>query len=178
MITNSFKRFALASGVGMCLLYAANVKTDYDHSADFSRYKTYSILKIQATDSLWDERIAKALDTELSAKGWSKVPSGGDVSVAAFGSTKNEQSYNTFYDGLGGGWGWRRWGGGMGQTTTTVENTPVGTLNVDMFDAQTKKLIWRGSCSDVLSSKPEKNEKKLENAMNDLFKKFPPKERG
>lgn len=35
--------------------------------------------------------------------------------------------------GMGGGWGWRRgWGGGMGDSTTTVENTPVGTLVVDV----------------------------------------------
>jgi hypothetical protein len=43
-----------------------------------------------------------------------------------------------------------------------VENTPVGTLVVDVFDGQNKKLIWRGTATDVLSDKPEKNEKKLE----------------
>jgi len=43
-----------------------------------------------------------------------------------------------------------------------------------MFDAQTKKLIWRGTASDVLSDKPEKNEKKLLKATEDMFKHFPP----
>jgi hypothetical protein len=45
--------------------------------------------------------------------------------------------------------------------TTTVENTPVGTLHVDIFDGQTKKVIWHGTSTDTLSGKPEKNEEKL-----------------
>ncbi len=97
------------------------------------------------------------------AKEWRMVPSGGAASISAFGATKNEQSYQTFYDGFGGGWGWRRgWGSGLGETTTTVENTPVGTLNVDIFDTSNKKLIWRGSSSETLSDKIEKNQDKLQ----------------
>jgi hypothetical protein len=57
---------------------------------------------------------------------------------------------------------------------TTVENTPVGTLVVDVFDGNSKKLIWRGTATDTLSSKPESNEKKLEHSVTDMFKKFPP----
>jgi len=37
----------------------------------------------------------------------------------------------------------------------------IGTLVVDLFDTPSKKLIWRGQASDVLSDKPEKNDKKL-----------------
>ena len=59
--------------------------------------------------------------------------------------------------------------------TTTVENIPIGTLVVDMFDTPTKKLIWRGTATDALSDKPEKNEKKLEKAVEEMFKHFPPK---
>jgi hypothetical protein len=97
------------------------------------------------------------------------VESGGDVAVTGFGSTKEQPTLNTFYDGLG-GWRW----GGFGETTTTVSNTPVGTLVVDMFDARTKHLIWRGMSTEALSGKPEKNENKLEDAVKDMFKKFPP----
>ncbi len=157
----------------------ADVKTDYDHHADFGRYHTYSWIKVDAQDSLWADRIKQDIDGQLQAKGWTLSPSGGDVDVAAYGSTKNQRSTETFYDGLGGGWGWRGWGmGGEGIATTTVQNTPVGTLNVDLFDGQTKKLIWRGSASDTLSSKAEKNDKKLESAVTDMFKKFPPPPKG
>jgi hypothetical protein len=154
----------------------AEVKTDYDHSADFAGYHTFSWLKVDASNPLWTDRIKQAVGQQLSAKGWTEQPSGGDVSVAAMGRTRQEQTYNTFYDGLGGGWGWRRFGGmGMGEATTTVEDTPVGSLNVDLFDSRTKKLIWRGTASQTLSSKPEKNTEKLDKAVADMFKKFPPK---
>src|SRR5467141_5407818 len=62
----------------------AQVKTDYDHSANFSSYKTYSWLKVQSGDSLWDDRIKQDVDSQLAAKGWTKVDSNGDASVSAF----------------------------------------------------------------------------------------------
>jgi hypothetical protein len=55
-----------------------------------------------------------------------------------------------------------------------VENIPVGTLQIDIFDSSTKELIWRGSATDTLSDKPDTNEKKLEKSVGDMFKKFPP----
>ena len=149
--------------------FCAKVTTDYDHSADFRQYHTYSWERVKAGDQLWADRITRDVDQQLSAKGWQKVESGGDVAVTGFGSTKEQPTLNTFYDGFG-GWRW----GGIGETTTTVTNTPVGTLVVDMFDSRTKHLIWRGMSTEALSSKPEKNEGKLEGAVKDMFKKFPP----
>ena len=149
----------------------AQVKTDYDHSANFSSYKTYSWLKVQSGDSLWDDRIKQDVDSQLAAKGWTKVDSNGDASVSAFRSTQDQQTLNTFYDGFGGGW---RWGGGFGNATTTVDNYKVGTLVVDLFDANTKKLIWRGSSSDTLSDKSEKNIKNLDKGVQKMFEHFPP----
>jgi hypothetical protein len=161
--------------VGVLVLTAA-VKTDHDHNADFSKYKTYSWLKAEASDTIWADRIRTDIDGQLQAKGWSRVESGGDAAVSAFGRVRNEQTLTTFYDGLGGGWFWR--GFGPSTATTTVENTPVGTLVVHIFDASTKHLIWTGTSTETLSAKPEKNEKKLENAVEEMFNHFPPKSRG
>jgi hypothetical protein len=165
--------------LGATTLLLAKVNTDYDHAADWSRYHSFSWIKVQAEDPLWNDRISAAVNSELAAKGWQMVPSGGDASVSAYGSTHNQKTLQTWYDGFGGGWGWRRgWiGGGPDLATTTVENTAVGTLMVDIFDTQTKKLIWRGSSSDTLSGKPEKNEEKLRKSVADMFKNFPPKSR-
>jgi len=49
---------------------------------------------------------------------------------------------------------------------------------VDIFDGRTKKLIWRGTAEKVLSGKPEKNEKKLQDTVDDMFKKFSPRSKG
>src|SRR4029453_3303436 len=75
-----------------------------------------------------------------------------------------------------GGYGYRGWGGmgGMGTATTTTSEYIVGTLVVDIFDAKTKGLMFRGTATDELSDKPEKNAKKLQKASDKLFKDFPP----
>jgi hypothetical protein len=162
--------------IGMALLGAAalfgqQVKTDYDRAADFSQYKTYSWQKVQTKDPLWVDRIEQAVNADLTAKGWTQVPSGGNVAIVAIEMTRNQQTLDTFYNGFGGGW---RWGGGFGDSTTTVENYEVGTLVVDMFDAKTKALIWRGSSSDTLSSKSDANIKNLDKGVKKMFDHFPP----
>jgi hypothetical protein len=158
-----------------CLVFAA-VKVDYNHSVDFSRYQTYSWIKVSVEDPLWEDRITNAVDSQLVGKGWKKVVSGGDASLAAYGSTRTQKTLQTWYDGFGGGWYWRGFGDGL--ATTTVQETPVGTLMVDIFDTPTKKLIWRAVSTETLSGKPEKDEKKLEKAVAEMFKNFPPKSKG
>jgi hypothetical protein len=150
--------------------FAQQVKTDYDHSANFGQYKTYSWEKVQTQDPLLVDRIKDAVNGTLTSKGWSQVPSGGDVSVMAIEITQNQQTLNTFYDGLGGG---RRWGG-FGNATTTTETYKVGSLVVDLFDAKAKNLIWRGSSSDTLSDNADKNTKNLDKGVQKMFKHFPP----
>lgn len=153
----------------------ADVYTDYDHKVDFGKYHTYSWAGLNVQDPLWKDRVSDAIDKELSAKGWRKVESGGDASLIVVGATHTEQTIETWYDGgFGGGWAHRGWWGGPGLATTTIDRTPVGTLHVDIFDSNTKKIIWHGSSSDTLTGDPAKNEKKLQKAVANLFKKFPP----
>ncbi len=166
--------------IGMMLLFAGKssaqqVKTDYDRSANFGQYKTYSWAQVKTKDALDVDRIKTAVNAALAAKGWTQVDSGGDVSIVAVEITQNQQTLNTFYDGFGGGWGWRRFGGGgFGEATTTTETYKVGTLVVDLFDVKTKQLIWRGTSSDTLSNNSDKNIKNLDKGVDKMFKHFPP----
>lgn len=149
--------------------FAQDVKTDYDHKVNFERYHTYSWANVQTQDPLWVDRIKDAVNRELSAKGWMMVPSGGDASIVAVGTTKEKQTLNTFYDTMP-GWYWD----GFGDSQTTTETYKVGTLVVDVFDSRTKKLLWRGSSSDALSGKPEQNVKKMDKGVMKMFDHFPP----
>ena len=157
----------------------ASISTDYDHNVSFANVKTYSWGKVETANSIWDERVKSAIDSQLAAKGWTQVASGGDVVVNAFGKTKAEHTMNTFYDGFGGGgWGWRGFGGGLGgfgESTTTVDTYKVGTVVVDMFDPNTKNLIWRGVATGTLSKNPDKNTNNLDAQMHKMFEHFPPK---
>src|SRR5258708_5369096 len=169
---------SIFASAGITFLFAAatwaqQVKTDFDRTADFAQYKTYSWEKVQTPDPLWVDRIKQAVNASLAAKGLTPVDSGGDVAVVAMETTQNQNTLNTFYDGFGGGWRWRGMGG-MGDATTTVETYKVGTLVIDLFDANSKKLIWRGSSSDTLSDKSDKNIKTLDKGVKKMFDHFPP----
>ena len=164
---------------GMILLAATasaqQVKTDYDRGANFAQYKTYSWEQVKTKDPLDVDRIKSAVNAALAARSWAQADSGGDVSIVAMEITHNQQTLNTFYDGFGGGWGWRRFGGGgFGEATTTADTYKVGTVVVDLFDAKTKQLIWRGSSSDTLSNNSDKNIKNLDKGVDKMFKHFPP----
>ncbi len=169
----------LFASIGIALLFATasfaqQVKTDYDRGVDFSHYKTYSWEKVQTQDPLWVDRIKEAVNAAMTAKGLTPVESGGQIAIVAVEMTQNQPTVNTFYDGFGGGW---RWGGGFGNATTTVDNYKVGTLVVDLFDANTKKIVWRGSSSDTLSDKSDKNIKNLDKGVQKMFDHFPPGEK-
>lgn len=152
--------------------FAQDVSTDYDHNVSFPQYHTYEWAKIQTEDPLWQSRIRDAVDKQLERKGWQRVDSGGQVALTAVGATENQKEYQTFYDNMGPGWWW----GGFGPTaTTTTINYRVGTLVVDAYDAQSKRLIWRGTASDTLSGNPDKNVAKLDKAVGKMFNHFPPK---
>ncbi|HET8925333.1 MAG TPA: DUF4136 domain-containing protein [Candidatus Acidoferrum sp.] len=154
---------------------AQQVKTDYDRGAHFAQYKIYSWEQVKTKDSLDVERIKSAVNAALTAKGWTQTDSGGDVSIIAIEITQNQQTLNTYYDGFGGGWGWRRFGGGgFGEATTTTDTYKVGTVIVDLFDTKTKQLVWRSSSSDTLSNNSDKNIKNLDRGVQKMFKNFPP----
>ena len=154
--------------------FGQHIQTDFDHQANFSRYKTYSWQEVKASNSLWDDRIKDAVNAQLAAKGWTQVDNGADVAIVAIKTTQTEKTLRTFYDGLGGGWRWRGFGG-FGESTTTEQDYKEGTLVVDMYDASTKQLIWRAGAEDMLSDKAEKNEKNLDKGVAKMFKSFPPR---
>jgi hypothetical protein len=155
---------------------AQKVTTDYDKGKDFTQYKTFMWIKEpKTTNPLMKQRVMDEINAALAAKGLQLVTSNADLAIASHAATKEEHTLNTFYDGFGGGWGWRRFGGGgFGSATTTESTYQVGTLVVDIFDAKTKEPVWRGTATKTISDNPEKNAKSLHEAITKMFKNFPP----
>jgi len=159
--------FLMAGAAG-----AQDVAVDFDKSANFAGIKTFA-LKIGTTwgNPLSEKRVTDEITAGLVGKGWTVAPEAtADALVVLHGATSTKKSLNSFYSGGFGGYRW----GGMGTTTTTVDEYKVGTLVTDIFDAKTKQLIWRGTAQDEISDKPEKNAKKLAKVGDKLFKNFPP----
>jgi hypothetical protein len=165
--------FLLMAGV----TFAQDVSTDWDRAFDFKTLKTFAV-KIGTSwgNQLSENRVVTAVETELTKRGWTKAEmDSADAVVMLHGATEQKKDINTFYTGYS-GWGYGGWygGGGMSSAHTTVSEYKVGTLVTDIFDAKTKKLVFRGVAQDEISSKPEKNEKKIKKATEKMFKKFPP----
>lgn len=178
-----------------CLLavataFAGKVNVDFDKDADFSKYKTFAFAEGTPTPvTLTNQRIERAIETQLAARGLTKVESNADVTVVYHCAvTQKTQLNTTSLGGWGWGPGWRRgwgWGGGWrggwgglgGNAITQVEQIPVGTLIVDIGDSANQRYIWRGTASNTISSKPDKNAKAIDDEVKKMFEKFPPEEK-
>ncbi len=166
--------FALAVAGGAL---AQDVTVDFDKNVNFLAFKTFSIkLGTGWGNEFAEKRLMDDLTAGVKAKGWTLAPEGkADVEFVVHGAGEKKKDLNTFYSGMG-GYGYRGWGGmgGTGTATTTVHEYLVGTLVLDLFDAKSKGLVWRGIAQDELSDKAEKNTKKRAKAIEKLFKDFPP----
>jgi Domain of unknown function (DUF4136) len=182
--------FALSGTMAMvpCAL-AQQVSTDFDHTANFETYHTFSFYKVKTANPLFEQRVKDAITADLQHKGWQMVPSGGDIAITAIGDVQQQQEYTTFYDDIGGfgygyrgwggrwgGWGGRGWGGGPSTATTTQQTIPVGTLIVDLYDTRSKNLVFRGRATDQLHVKhTDKNIAIVNKSVDKMFDHFPPK---
>ena len=147
--------------------FGQKVTTQSAPNVNWSQYKTYSWAQGESVaNPIMNQYIVSAIDAQLSAKGFKKVDNDGDL-IVVFNTTTDTQkqlNWNSF-----GGFG--RWGGGTG--SAQVENIVSGQLIVDLADPKTKQFLWRGSAMDTVSNNPEKNEKKITNALTKMFQKFP-----
>jgi len=82
-----------------------------------------------------------------------------------------EWAWDMVPDGDGGG------GMAMAHTTTTYTDYVVGTLFINMVDASKEQLVWQGRAEKTLNedTKPEKREKNINDAVQKVFYKYPPK---
>ena len=153
---------------------AQQINYDFDSSVDFSRFKTYAWTRgTNLPDELNHKRVVRAIDTQLALKGLMAVAAdaGPDVLVAYHTSFDKNLQIN----GFGSGWAGPAFGG-MRSGTATTQQLVVGQLVVDMVDARTKAIVWRGQASSDLDpgASPEKREKNINKGAEKLFKNFPP----
>lgn len=172
---------ALPIAVIAAALACSTLKTsaDYDPKTDFSKYKTWGWKDDQSIkDPLWVKRIQDAIENTLSTRGLTRNEQNPDVWVAVHARFSEQTQIRTYDTGWGYGYGWRYGGAyGGGMTTSTVEQVPVGTLIVDLVDANRKEMVWRGTGSDTLNPQrsPEEKEKALREAIAKMFENYPPR---
>jgi hypothetical protein len=164
-------KFALCAML-MCIVSAVavgqQVSVNYNHSQSFSPYHTYawgSNNANQIKDSILAQVAQQDIDTALQGKGLQKVTEDQkpDLILTANGGMREQTSYSA--------WGMRGIGGGMGGITP--QQNVEATMIVDLYDAKTQSLVWRGIAQDTLSNNGNKNQQMVQNAVSKMFKQWP-----
>jgi hypothetical protein len=155
---------------------AQSVSFDYDKGADFAKLKTYAWIDgTILLDEFNHKRVVAAVDAQLGAKGLTQVQANGkpDVFVAYHASFDRNFQINAFSSGWGVGPGF----GGNRSGSASVDEIVNGTLVIDMVDANTHGLVWRGIARKEIDVKanPERRDRNVNKAAEKLFKNFPPK---
>lgn len=152
---------------------AQSVYVDYDRSVDFDSFRSFAWAEtpqtsIRGESPLTHSRIKNAIEHYLAEAGLVEDAEQPDLYVTYHTSSKEEVRLNTSSYGAGYGprWGWDPyWGGRMSTSTTTVHTYERGSLIIDLWDADSKQMIWRGTASAVVSANPEKQEKQINKAI-------------
>jgi hypothetical protein len=154
----------IASAIAM----GQQVSVNYNRSQDFTQYHTYAwgsenANKIQ--NSILAQQAQSDINGALQGKGLQMVQESQNPSliVTANGGMKQQTSYTAY--------GMRGFGGGMGQITP--EQNVIGTMIVDLYDAKTKSLVWRGIAQNTLSNNGNKNSQMVGKAVQKMFKQYP-----
>lgn len=164
---------------------AQDVSVDFDRSADFSRFKTYSWAEgVHAKNPLIDQHIRSRVDENLAAKGLRRVEEGGDMSVIYFAAVDKGLQVATA--------GWKTTGNWLSQTESGISvrsqmwDVEEGRLVVCLSDASTKNLLWRGNARvtldeksrnrnimDAMTEDARKVEKRVSKSVAKMFKQYP-----
>jgi hypothetical protein len=150
---------------------AETVTYDFDRSADFSKFKTYAWAGPGLKDNLNHDRIVRAIDAQLAAKGLVQVDSGAnpDVIIVYRASLAKDLHINGFSSGFY-RFGWR-----SGSATATEATT--GTLAVEIRDAKSGNVVWFGIASKEVDTEasPDKRDKNIAKTAEKIFRNYPPK---
>ena len=175
------KSLGLALMVVLCALPAAaqKVYVDYDRDAVGRQYKTFAWQDtgptLQDYAPLMHSRIKNGIEHYLTEGGFIEDPDNPDLYVTYHTSSQEEVQFSvTSYGyGYGAGWGWSPyWGAAGGGVSTTASTYERGTLVVDIWDAKTDEIVWRGTANAVIPENPQKAQKTVEKALEKIVKQF------
>jgi hypothetical protein len=160
------------------------VKSDYDHTANFASYRTFGYFEPLGTDksgysTLVTQTMKSAVRQELESRGYTYTESNPDLLVNFNGKLEKQTSVTQFpsmvgaygYYGYRGGY-YGPWGG-YGYETY-VDQYTEGTVNVDIIDAQRKQLVWEGVAVGRVTKEHEANrDAALRATVTEIFSHYP-----
>ena len=155
------------------LALAQNVTYDFDRATDFTRLRTFAWVRGPIVlDEINHKRVVDAVNSQLTSKGLVRVEATGrpDMLVAYHASFDSDVQIT----GFASGWGPYRFGSHTG--VARADEIVTGTLAVDLVDARTNTIVWRGTATKEVDGKadPNKRNRNINRAAERLFKNYPP----
>ena len=166
---------------GCATTRAPETRIDYDKSTDFSVYRTYGFPKETGTDrggysTLMTSYLKSAVSTAMEARGYKYSEDRPDLLVNFFTNTR-ERTETRPGPGFGYGYyGYRRglYSGWPMYDDDRIVTYKVGTLNIDIVDAEKKQLVWEGVAEGRVSDEAMENPKVTVNAVvTELMRQYP-----
>jgi Protein of unknown function (DUF3300)/Domain of unknown function (DUF4136) len=169
----------ITTGFLLLLITSVNVmaetKSDFEKDFNFSKLTKWDFKQHNrmprdplGSNPIWNKRIETALETALERKGYERVATGHpDFLVTFYMGVKEEYDARVIPYGFPGGW--RRWGWGGGVDVFNIPHTE-STLVVDIIDAQTNQLVWRGYDNETIDY--NKSEKTIQKSVEKLVERF------
>jgi Domain of unknown function (DUF4136) len=167
------RRHALAAMLAAASLVVAGcasgpeVRADYDHSADFGKYRTYGFIS-QSTPSpiggpdfksLALQAIQSAAAREMDSRGYKPSPTP-DLLLDFNGKLEERTDIETTPGGMYGPGGYGGWygapWGGYGQEVRT-RHYKVGTLVMDIVDREKRQSVYQGGVEGIVSTEMLRN---------------------
>jgi len=155
------------------VVHGVDVKVDFDPAVDFSSRKTFSWMEgTPVEDPEIEARIHAAIERELIPLGLKEVRENPDIFLVTHASLEAETLIEAAkHDYWVGYKGWKK-PIAVSEESWTAE---TGMLIVDLVDASSNTLIWRGIATGNVAKTDEKRDRKLDKTMAQLFGDFPPK---
>ena len=170
----------LAGSLGACS--GMKITTDYNPEVapNFSAYQTYAWLPQpirqdpRVYNAITENRVRRAVDNSLSAGGYRKLESGTPDFLVAWQAAIEGKVDVTMVNGYY-GYGYRGWGA-WGGAQPVVREYDEGTLILDVIDAESRELVWRGVAQAKISqnSSPDQRGRKINEAVSKILANFPP----
>lgn len=159
-----------------------SIDIDYDRGFSFIGLETYAWLpeagRAQAEggprNPLIEQRIVRAVDSELAARGYRQVEADeADFLVSFLGGTQERMDVYRTYDYYR-PYGYR-WGGWVAVPETNVRHYTEGTLLIDVIDRESQHLVWRGTATGTVRDlDPDEMTARINEAVADILAEFPP----
>lgn len=153
------------------------VTSDYDRSANFSSYKTFSLYYLvtnQHVSQFNEQRIWNSIREEMKKKGYTENDRNPDIVVNAISVVNNKKYLSANSSGYGYGGVFRPYGGTLSASgTVNAVQYKEGTLLIDILDGKTSKLVWEGTGSAEFEKMPKDPEKVIKDAVNKILAAFP-----